>query len=92
MEDSNNTSQSRRKFVQQTSLAGAGIMLAGPLDIFARAGTSVPSAKTIKSKGYAAKDALGMLHRNDIHTTDMANYNLHLNKLQIRGFKHGYAC
>jgi len=63
MEDSNNnTSQSRRKFVQQTALAGAGIMLAGPLDIFAQAGTATAaSAKTIKSKGYAAKDASGKL-------------------------------
>ena len=61
MEDSNKTSQSRRTFVQQTALAGAGIMLAGPLAIFAQAGTLVPSAKTIKSKGYAAKDASGKL-------------------------------
>jgi uncharacterized zinc-type alcohol dehydrogenase-like protein len=62
MEGNTNSNQSRRKFVQQTALAGAGILLAGPLDIFAQAGsTSAPSAKTIKSKGYAAKDASGKL-------------------------------
>ena len=63
MEDNNKkTSQSRRQFVQQTALAGAGIMLAGPLDIFAQAGnTSVANTKTIKSRGYAAKDASGKL-------------------------------
>jgi len=63
MEDNNKkTSQSRRQFVQQTALAGAGIMLAGPLDIFAQAGnTQVATPKTIKSRGYAAKDASGKL-------------------------------
>jgi alcohol dehydrogenase (NADP+)/uncharacterized zinc-type alcohol dehydrogenase-like protein len=48
---------SRRNFIQHTSLAGAGLMLANPLEIFAqRAG-----AKNIKSRGYAAKDASGKL-------------------------------
>lgn len=52
-----NNQLSRRKFIQQTSLAGAGLMLASPLQIFAR----TADAKNIKSKGYAAKDASGKL-------------------------------
>ncbi|MES2646994.1 MAG: NAD(P)-dependent alcohol dehydrogenase [Bacteroidota bacterium] len=55
MEESNHSS--RRKFIQQTSLAGAGLMLANPLQIFAQA----PGLKNIQSKGYAAKDASGKL-------------------------------
>lgn len=52
----NNNHSSRRAFIQQTSLAGAGLMLASPLHVFAQA-----NAKNIKSKGYAAKDASGKL-------------------------------
>ncbi|KAA8473646.1 alcohol dehydrogenase catalytic domain-containing protein [Arcticibacter tournemirensis] len=52
-----NNEKSRRKFIQQTSLATAGIMLAGPLQILAQ----TSDAKNIKSRGYAAKDASGKL-------------------------------
>ena len=48
---------SRRKFIRQTSLAGAGLMLAGPTQIFPQA----TNFKNTKSKGYAAKDASGKL-------------------------------
>lgn len=51
-----NNHSSRRRFIQQTSLAGAGLMLASPLHVFAQA-----NAKNNKSKGYAAKDASGKL-------------------------------
>lgn len=52
---------SRRKFIQQTSLAGAGIILAGPLQLFSQTNTSKTMFKNIKSKGYAAKDTSGKL-------------------------------
>jgi alcohol dehydrogenase (NADP+)/uncharacterized zinc-type alcohol dehydrogenase-like protein len=55
--ENNNNKSSRRKFIQQTSLAGAGLMLAGPLQMFAQ----TADAKNIKSRGYAAKDASGKL-------------------------------
>lgn len=52
-----NNHSSRRKFIQQSAMAGAGLMLAGPLQVFA-----LPvDEKNIKSKGYAAKDASGKL-------------------------------
>ncbi|HEX2536057.1 MAG TPA: alcohol dehydrogenase catalytic domain-containing protein, partial [Chitinophagaceae bacterium] len=52
-----NNQSSRRKFIQQTVWAGTGLMLAGPLEIFAQ----TAGAKNIKSRGYAAKDASGKL-------------------------------
>jgi len=52
-----NNHSSRRKFIQQTSLAGAGLILEGPIKILAHSN----DAKNIKSKGYAAKDASGKL-------------------------------
>lgn len=57
----NNNDQSRRKFIQQTSLAGAGIMLATPLQLFSQSDPTPTMSKNIKSKGYAAKDTSGKL-------------------------------
>lgn len=53
----NNNQSLRRKFIQQTSLAGAGLMLASPIQIFSR----TADVTNIKSRGYAAKDASGKL-------------------------------
>lgn len=52
---------SRRKFLQQTSLAGAGLILASPLQMFAQTDGTKTMIQNIKSKGYAAKDASGKL-------------------------------
>lgn len=68
--DTTDNNPSRRKFLQQTGIAGAGLVLANPLQLFAgnaqndsASGTSLPfnASKNIKSKGYAAKDASGKL-------------------------------
>jgi alcohol dehydrogenase (NADP+) len=59
MED--NTQSSRRKFIQQTTLAGAGLMLANPLQVFSRANEPIGRGSNIKSKGYAGKDEHGKL-------------------------------
>ncbi|TLX26612.1 NAD(P)-dependent alcohol dehydrogenase [Chryseobacterium indologenes] len=50
---------SRRKFIQQSALAGAGIALAGPLQIFAQKNDLKNT--NIKARGYAAKDNSGRL-------------------------------
>jgi alcohol dehydrogenase (NADP+)/uncharacterized zinc-type alcohol dehydrogenase-like protein len=50
---------SRRNFIQQTSLAGAALLLGSQLPAFAVEGQD--AAANIKSKGYAAKDASGKL-------------------------------
>jgi len=61
MQDKNhNANSSRRKFIHQTSIAGAGLILANPL-IFFQANNKRTMDKNIKSRGYAAKDASGKL-------------------------------
>lgn len=58
MKTKNNSS--RRKFIQQTSIVGAGLMLTSPLQAFSNYNSSNMS-KNIKTKGYAAKNASGKL-------------------------------
>lgn len=52
---------SRRKFIQQSAIVGAGMMITSPLHVFAKDKNSNNMSKNIKSKGYAAKDASGKL-------------------------------
>lgn len=52
---------SRRKFIQQSAIVGAGLMMTSPLQAFASNKTSNSMDKNIKTKGYAAKDASGKL-------------------------------
>lgn len=59
--EENNNQNSRRKFIQQTALAGAGLMLMNPLDIVAQNNQSKSMSKNIKSRGYAGKDENGKL-------------------------------
>ena len=56
-----NKYNSRRKFIQQTGIAGAGLVLAGPLQIFAQTNNKTLMAENIKSRGYAGKDVAGKL-------------------------------
>ena len=44
---------SRRKFIQQTTLATAGVILVNPLQLFSQTKNSKKMSKNIKSKGYA---------------------------------------
>lgn len=59
--EENNKQPSRRKFIQQTALASAAIMLASPLQIFSQTDKSKIMSKNIKSKGYAGKGEKGKL-------------------------------
>src|SRR3954462_12409460 len=59
MEDNNQSS--RRNFIQQTAMAGAGLILANPLQVFAQSNQSMEVGNNIKSKGYAGKDEHGAL-------------------------------
>lgn len=59
--EENNNQNSRRKFIQQTALAGAGLMLLNPLDILAQNNPLKNMSKNIKSRGYAGKDENGKL-------------------------------
>lgn len=55
------TGHSRRKFILQTAIAGAGLSLAGSPRLFAQTKSALATGKNIKSKGYAAKDVSGKL-------------------------------
>lgn len=55
------TDKTRRKFIQQAGIAGAGLMLAGPLTIFAQTNNKKNMKKNIKSRGYAGKDVAGTM-------------------------------
>jgi len=57
----NNGNPSRRKFIQQSVLAGAGLMLADPIQILAQTENTKIMSSNIASKGYAGKDVKGRL-------------------------------
>jgi len=65
--ETSDTTSSRRKFLQQTGLAGAGLALAAPLQLFANTNETTTNqimydmTKNIKTRGYAAKDNSGKL-------------------------------
>lgn len=52
----------RRKFIQQAAMAGAGIMLANPLQILSQTNNHKNMSTNTKSKGYAGKDETGKLN------------------------------
>lgn len=54
-----NNKHSRRKFIQQTAIASAGLALLPSFDLFA--GPDIQQNRNIKTKGYAAKDSSGKL-------------------------------
>jgi alcohol dehydrogenase (NADP+) len=56
-----NKDNSRRKFIQHAGIAGAGLVLAGPLQIFAQTNTKTTMSNNIKTRGYAGKDIAGKM-------------------------------
>lgn len=52
---------SRRKFIQQSSLIGAGLLLASPLQILAMNDQTEDLSGKVKSRGLAARDKSGIL-------------------------------
>jgi uncharacterized zinc-type alcohol dehydrogenase-like protein len=59
--DKTENNNSRRKFIQQSAALSAGIILAGPVQLFAENNKKNTMAKNISSKGYAASDKSGKL-------------------------------
>jgi alcohol dehydrogenase (NADP+) len=59
MQNMNN--QTRRKFIQQASLVGAGVLIANPIQLFSQTNKSNTMSKNINSRGYAGKDEQGTL-------------------------------
>jgi len=54
-----NKQPSRSAFLQQTTLAGAGLITAGPLQLFSQTKKHTFMNVIIKSKGYAGFDKSG---------------------------------
>jgi len=52
---------SRRKFIQQSVVVGAGAKLANPIQLFSQTNKTNNMSKNIESKGYAGKDEHGIL-------------------------------
>ena len=63
MKEQDNNNTSRRKFIQQSGLLGAGVMLAGTSNLFSQTNNLNNISNNIKSKGYAGKDEHGKLVR-----------------------------
>jgi len=61
MKETIHKQSSRRKFIRQAMLVGAGISLAKPLQIFSQTYKREPKMKKVKSRGYAASDKTGKL-------------------------------
>ena len=59
MQDTNQSS--RREFIGQVAMAGAGLLLATPAQAFSQANPPLGVGRNIKSKGYAGKDEHGKL-------------------------------
>ena len=57
----NKNQSSRRKFIQQSSIAGSGLLLAGPLQLFSQSTKIKNMNENIKSKGYAGRDEQGKM-------------------------------
>lgn len=57
MDNIKEKNSSRREFLEQSALTGAGLILAGPLQIFSQTtNTNSKVMDNVKSKGYAGKD------------------------------------
>lgn len=63
MEKFNNNQEhnTRRRFIQNSAIVGAGIMLAGASSLFGESRSAKNEFKNTQSKGYAARDASGKL-------------------------------
>ncbi|RZK40030.1 MAG: NAD(P)-dependent alcohol dehydrogenase [Pedobacter sp.] len=57
----NNGNPSRRKFIHQSTLAGAGLILAGSIKTLAQTENIMNMSSNIASKGYAGKDVKGTM-------------------------------
>ncbi len=71
-----NNQSSRRKFIQQTAMAGAGLMLANPFHIFSQTNQSTNMNNNIKSKGYAGRDEDGKLTAWNFERRPVGDYDI----------------
>ncbi len=77
---------SRREFIRQTAVAGAGMTLLGNNFLFADNKSNI-MAKNIKSKGFAAKDTSGKLSRWEFERRPMGDNDV-LIDIKFSGICH----
>lgn len=58
-----NKNSSRRKFIQQTTLASGALLMANPLQLFSNETNTKSMSKNIKSRGYAGKNSTDALEQ-----------------------------
>ena len=87
--EENNSLNSRRKFIQQTALAGAGLMLINPLEISAQNNQSKHMSKNIKSRGFAGKDESGKLESWNFERKVVGDNDI-LIEIKFSGICHSY--
>lgn len=71
-----NNGGSRRKFIKQTSITGAGILLTPSIQISSHTNKTVDMNNNIKSKGYAAKDSSGKLSLWEFERRHLGNNDI----------------
>ncbi|HET6556448.1 MAG TPA: NAD(P)-dependent alcohol dehydrogenase [Prolixibacteraceae bacterium] len=85
--ENNNKQTSRRKFIQQSALTGAGVMLVSPMQIFSQTGNTKDIGRNIKSIGYAARDKSGKLNRWEFERRPLGDNDL-LIEIKYSGICH----
>jgi len=66
----------RREFIQQTAIAGAGMLLPGTHHVFAHNKHDHKMKQNIKSRGYAAKGASGKLSQWEFERRPVGDYDI----------------
>jgi uncharacterized zinc-type alcohol dehydrogenase-like protein len=83
----NNNGTSRRRFIQQTSILSAGLVLAGTSTLFSHTNSSEEMSKNIKSRGYAGKDEQGHLSSWNFERRDVGDHDI-LIEIKYSGICH----
>ncbi|MDD2674340.1 MAG: NAD(P)-dependent alcohol dehydrogenase [Flavobacterium sp.] len=83
----NKNKEGRRKFIQQTAFASAGVMLINPLGLFSQTNKSLNMSKNIKSRGYAGKDEQSTLVKWDFERRPVGDNDI-LIDIKFSGICH----
>ena len=84
---SNDNNRSRRKFIQEAGIAGAGLVLAGPLQTFGQTNNGGTVSNNINSRGYAGKDVAGKIVPWDFERRPLGDNDVLIN-IKFSGICH----
>lgn len=85
--EKNKTQFSRRKFIEQSTIAGAGLILLNPLQIFSQTNNKNNLKVNIQSKGYAGKDEKSKLESWDFERRPVGDNDV-LIEIKYSGICH----